>query len=219
MMIWRSLRVMFALTFLVPAVVLAEPADRHTLLGAVVAPAALPAGASSVYVTLGAPELGVGYRQGLGGVEVELRGTLQYLQLAFAGEALLKVPVYRGADFDLAPMAGLALVWNTGSRYFDTSNFNALGLRPRLGLVSTVRLADTVRGIAELDVPWNFALGPSGGQQFTAVAGGGVEVYLGEELTGLVLGQLGVDAIQEPLGVTRVRPGYQLKIGLGLRLF
>ncbi|HZI10807.1 MAG TPA: hypothetical protein VE153_10495 [Myxococcus sp.] len=45
-------------------------------LGAVVAPVTLPDGSTSLYGFMGAPELGVGFRQGISGFELEARGWL-----------------------------------------------------------------------------------------------------------------------------------------------
>src|SRR5205085_8507648 len=103
--------------------------------------------------------------------------------------------VWHNIDFSVAPMVGLAFVWDSGSRYFDANNFNYLGLRPRLGVVGTGRITDTISGIAEIDIPWSISLSPPLGSHFTPLGGGGAEIYLGESMSGLLLAQIGVDAI------------------------
>jgi hypothetical protein len=57
------------------------------------------------------------------------------------------------------------------------------------------------------------------GGEFTPTAGFGAEMLLGKQLSGLLLGQLGLDVIKEPLGVTQVRPAWAIRLGLGFRLF
>ena len=120
----------------------------------------------------------------------------------------------------MAPLLGVGLAWDSGSRYFDTANFDyLLAVRPRAGLVTTVKLGDTARGIIEIDVPWAITLSPQQGSHFTPLAGGGAEIWLGGDMSALVLAQIGVDAIKEPGGVLQLRVGWQLKLGLGFRLF
>ena len=57
-------------TVLLTLIAGAEP----RVTGGVMAPASLPAGTNALYGFVGAPELGVGYRQGFGLVEFEARG-------------------------------------------------------------------------------------------------------------------------------------------------
>src|SRR5688500_9242368 len=56
--------------------------------GAVVAPAALPDGATALSGWVGVPELGVAYRQGIGGWEIGARGRFDYLRLAVTAEGV-----------------------------------------------------------------------------------------------------------------------------------
>jgi hypothetical protein len=51
------------------------------------------------------------------------------------------------------------------------------------------------------------------------LAGGGVEIYLGEELSLSAVGELGVDVLKEVRGVPEVRLGYGVRLGLGVRFF
>jgi hypothetical protein len=179
----------------------------------------MPSGASSAYVLAGAPEVGGGYRQGTGGFELEARAALNWVQLALSLEAIAKVTVLRKGSFELAPQVGLGLVYDTGARYLDRANFQFFGLRPRVGVVGTMKFGETANGILAFDLPWAISVNPSGGTQAGALIGGGGEIYLGEDITGLVIGQLGIDGIKEPLGVTQIRLGYALKLGIGFRLF
>src|SRR5207248_7334633 len=137
---------------LVVVAALAQLAERQTF-GAAVAPAVLPRGTAAAYGWVGAPEIAGGYRQGFGSFEVEGRGAFDYLDLSFSGEFLARYDAWHNIDFALAPLIGVALVADTGSRYFDPFNFAHLGIRPRLGVVGTGRLGETVQAVAELDLP------------------------------------------------------------------
>src|SRR5512138_3160700 len=97
--------------------------DKRLMFGAALSPAALPAGATASYVFFGAPEIGAGYRQGFGKVEVEGRLRFDYFRLALSADVLGKVPVYRGSSLDVAPSFGVGLVYDTGQKYLDTANF------------------------------------------------------------------------------------------------
>jgi hypothetical protein len=203
---------------LIVAVAVAQLPERQTF-GAVVAPAVLPSGTSAAYGYVGAPEVGAGYRQGFGLFELEGRAAFNYLQLTFSAEVLARYDVWHNIDFSLAPVVGVAFVADTGSQYFDKNNFSYLGIRPRLGVVWTGRISETISGLAEGDIPFALSIAPTGGSEFTPLGGGGLEIYLGEHMTAMVLGQIGVDVIKEPGGVTQTRFGYGLRLGLGYRMF
>ncbi|MBI3184993.1 MAG: hypothetical protein HYZ28_22865 [Myxococcales bacterium] len=213
-----SLRVASVLLFASAASAEEAPSSREEL-GAAFAPAAMRAGSSSLYGFLGGPEVGGAYRQGIGPLEFEGRASFDYLALAFAGEAIGKLTVYREGIAEIAPSLGLGLTYDTGSRYVDPENFQYLGLRLRAGLLSTIRVAETARVLVALDVPWDLPLSPALGARFRSLLGGGAEFFLGQEMTGAVLAQLGAEVIKEPLGEPKVRPAWQIKLGLGWRLF
>ncbi len=194
---------------------------RPETFGGVVAPAVLPGGAASAYGFVGAPEVGGGYRQGLRLAEqpFELEGnaTLNYLLLSLRAEVVARYLVYQQGIVEVAPLLGLGVELNTGARYYDGRNFSHIGLRPKLGAVASFQVAEIVRALAVLEVPYTFAFG--GGYQFTPLAGGGAEIYLNSDLSGLVLGKLGVDIIKQPFGVPQTTLGWQLMLGVGYRLF
>jgi hypothetical protein len=193
--------------------------SRQETFGAVIVPATLPAGSNAAYGFVGVQELGGGYRQGIGPMELEVRATLNYLKLALSADVRMKASLFKDDRFEVAPNLGIGVLYDTGSRYFDNANFEFFGLRPRAGVVATMRVTDTVVALATADVPLAFALQPGGGWHFNPLAGGGAEIYVGEDLSVLVLGQLGADTIKEPIGVPQSRLGYQLTLGLGYRLF
>ena len=72
----------------------AEPEIPTTrVTGGVFAPASLPAGTNALYGFVGAPELGVGYRQGFGPVEFEARGLFNLFEVSVIGELGVKFAV------------------------------------------------------------------------------------------------------------------------------
>lgn len=194
--------------------------NQSESFGAVVAPASLPSGASAVYVYAGAQEIAAGSRHGLSLFEVEARARFNYFLLAISAELLLRHTFYRSPTAELAPYLGAGFVFDSGSRYaVKDGNFQYTGIRALGGLIGTYRIAETVRAVGELDIPLDIALNAANGYRFFPLGGGGVEVYLGSGVTGLLMGQLGVDLFREPQGVPVVHLGYQFRVGLGFRLF
>lgn len=195
--------------------------DRQATFGGAVAPAILPAGALAFYVHVGVPEVGGGMRQGFGRLELEVRSRFNYLQLSGALETLVKLRVLEKEGWDVAPYAGAGIGLNSGARYFDLENFQYVALRPLVGVAASYRLTETIRALALLEIPYDWVLAPQGGGgQLDALLGGGIELYLGEELTGLVMGRAGLDLLLPPASASPVvRLGYEVRIGLGYRLF
>lgn len=197
----------------------ADPADSDEPVGGVVAPASLPEGAASIYAYGGVPDIAVGYRQGVSVVELEARGRFNYFLLSFAFEMLLKSTVASDYSSALAPYVGVGIVHDTGSRYITALNFQYTAIRALAGLIYTYRLGDLASAIAELDAPLDLAITPAHGIRFTPLGGGGIEVYLGPNVTALLMGQLGVNYLREPLGVPQWGLGFQFRAGFGFRLF
>lgn len=194
-------------------------ATQETHFGAAVAPAVLPAGASSAYGFAGAPEVGGGYRQGLGLAELEFRGAFDYFLVALSAEARVRIALPSVGPVDLAPILGAGAVYDTGTRYIDGDNFNHLGVRAIGGFLASYHVLETVRLLGEVEVPVDFSVSPGGGRRVKPLVGFGGEIFLGENLTAFAMGKIGLDFLKEPLGVTQLRPGFALRIGLGWRLF
>ena len=182
------------------------------------APASLPAGTNALYGFVGAPELGVGYRQGFGVVEFEARGVFNLFEVSVIGEVGAKFAVLRRDKLRLAPTLALGLELNSGARYFDRFNFGFLGLRPRVGFNASYDFTDTISGIAQLEIPWSIPLTVQG-FQVTPLVGAGAEFHLGGSFSLLVSAHVGFDATREPLGVTQYRPAWAGRLGVGYRLF
>ena len=196
-----------------------DPADSEEPLGAIVAPASLPQGASAIYLYGGVPDVVLGYRQGVSVVEVEARGRFNYILLSYAFEVLLKSTIASDNSSALAPFLGVGIVHDSGSHYITTVNFQYTAIRALAGLIYTYRIGDLATVIAELDAPLDLTLSPANGYRFTPLVGGGFEVNLSPTVSGLLMGQLGVDYLKEPLGVPKWSLGYQVRAGFGFRLF
>lgn len=194
--------------------------DRHAQFGGAVAPAILPPGAMAFYGHLGVPEVGGGFRQGFGLLGGEVRGRFHYLQLSAAVEALLKVRAFDRERWVMAPYVGVGFGLNSGSRYFDRENFPYLAVRPLVGAAASYRVTETLAALALVEVPWDVVLTPAGGGgQLDALLGGGLELFLGEDFTALLMGRVGLDLLLPPATGPVPRLGYELRIGLGYRLF
>lgn len=187
--------------------------------GAVVAPASLPDGATAVSGWVGVPELGAAYRQGMGGWELGARARFDYLRLSVTGEGVVRKQLWTNGEWAVAPELSLGITGNTGSRYFDEQNLEGWFLRVNPALVVSWKVAETVTAVGLVDVPYDVGLSPSGTWRVKPMAGGGAEVYLGEDLSLSAVGELGVDVFKELRGVTQTRLGYGVRLGLGVRLF
>lgn len=186
--------------------------------GAVVAPAALPAGTIAMYAQVGAPDVGVGYRQGFAPLEFEARALFNVFQVSGLVDVGVRVPVLTHDRLMLSAGGSLGLLFNSGARYFDTANFPSVALRPRLLGTLGIDFSELVTGLAQLEIPLALSLTVVG-TQFSPTVGAGAEIHLGGRLSLLVMGQIGVDATKEPLGVTQVRPAWAVRLGLGYRMF
>ena len=188
--------------------------------GAVVAPAALPDGATAISGWVGVPEVGAAYRQGTGGWEVGARARFDYLRLAVTAEAVGRRQVWTDMGaWTVAAELGLGVTGNTGSRYFDEQNLEGWFLRLNPAVVASWKVAETVTAVGLVEVPYELGLSPGGTWRVKPMAGGGAEIYLGEDLSLSAVGELGVDVFKELRGVTQTRLGYGVRLGLGVRLF
>jgi hypothetical protein len=197
----------------------APPAREAWSFGGMVAPVMMPEGVTSLYGYVGVPEMGLGFRQGIAGFEVEARARLDYFRLAGIFEGGLRKQVLVRGNMALAPALSLGLVLNSGSEYLDEDNYPGVLLRISPGAVASWRVAETVAVLGLVDLPFDLGLSPSGARRFQALAGGGTEIYLGQDVTLLVAGQLGVDSFKAPRKDAVTELGYQLKLGIGMRLF
>jgi len=214
---------LLALVLTLPAASAAQegtpPTREPWSFGAVVAPVTMPEGVTALYGYVGVPEMGAGFRQGISGFEVEGRARLDYFRLAGIFEAAGRKQVLVRGDLSLAPTLSLGLVLNSGSEYLDKDNYPGVLLRLSPGAVAGWRVAETVALLGLVDLPFDLGLSPSGQRRFQALAGGGTELYLAQGVTLLVAGQLGVDSFKRPREDAVTRLGYQVRLGIGARLF
>jgi hypothetical protein len=87
------------------------------------------------------------------------------------------------------------------------------------GLVVNWRVGETVAVLGLLDVPFDLGIDPVGARRFQALTGGGAEFYLGSGITLLTAGQIGVENFEAPDVPSQTRLGYQVRLGIGTRLF
>ena len=193
--------------------------DKEATSGAFASPAALPSGSSAAYAYAGVPEVGAGYRMGVSGLEFDARLRFDYFALSLALEGHARYPVLQSGNWQVAPSLGVGFVGNTGALYIDRENFAYWGARIIPGAHLSYRVAETANLIGEVTVPLDFSLSPQGGFRAPPLAGGGAEMYLGEDLTAGVVALFGVATIKEPLGVPRSRVGFGLRVGVGYRFF
>jgi hypothetical protein len=216
----RGARWWLGLALLLPAAARAQTSpDDVATFGAIVSPTTLPSGSASAYGYGGAPEVGAGYRQGIGPVEVEARARFNYVDVSLAAEGILKYTLFSRGAFDLAPLIGVGIVADTGATYIDSINISYVGLRILPGGVASYRFAETVRGLAELDVPVDLLFGNPGGSRVGFLMGGGAEMYLGQRISVMAMGQAGFEALQFPNTPTQFRFDYLVRLGIGWRLF
>jgi hypothetical protein len=195
------------------------PARQEWTFGTMAAPAAMPEGSTSLYGYVGVPEMGAGFRQGIVGFEFEARARLDYFRLAGIFEIGARRAVVDQGPAMFAPTLSLGLVLNSGSAYLDADNFGGVLLRVTPGLVVSWRVAETVALVGLLDVPIDLGLSPTGARRFQALTGGGSEIYLGQDVSLLVAGQIGIENFKEPREPSETRLGYQVRLGIGTRLF
>lgn len=214
---------MLVLAGLLPLVVQAQegaaPRREEPAFGAVVAPAALPDGATALYGYAGAPEVGAGFRQGIVGFELEARARFNWFQVSGVLEVVGRRQVWTRGPLAVAPSLGLGLVLNSGATGLDEDNFSGVLLRLSPGVVASYALTETLAAVGQVDLPFDLGLSPTGARRFQALAGGGAEVYVGSDLTLSAVGQLGVETFKEQRGVANTRLGWALRVGLGVRLF
>lgn len=213
------LTLVFALPVPVAAQEAASSAREEFSFGTVLAPAALPDGASALYGYVGVPEMGAGYRQGISGFEIEGRARLDYLRLAGIFEAGARRAVLREGPAVFAPTLSLGLVLNSGSAYLDADNFGGVLLRITPGMVVSWKVGETVALVGLLDLPIDLGLSPTGARRFQALTGGGAEMYLGSGISALAAGKIGVESFKAPKEDAVTRLGYQVTLGIGVRLF
>lgn len=213
---------LLALVFTLPVPVAAQETAtgrEEWSFGTMIAPGMLPEGATSLYGYVGAPEMGAGFRQGLTHFEVEARARLDYFRLAGIFEGGVRKAVVNKGPATFVPTLSLGLVLNSGTAYLDEDNFGGVLVRITPGLVVNWRVGETVAVLGLLDVPFDLGIDPAGARRFQALTGGGAEFYLGSGITLLTAGQIGVENFEAPDVPAQTRLGYQVRLGIGTRLF
>ena len=195
------------------------PRESERSFGSLLAPSALPAGSTAAYVFAGAPELGAGFRQGLSGLELDVRAGFDYFAVAGAFELAGRIPLTTAAPYQVAPALGLGMVFNSGAQWLNGDNFAYNGLRISPALRIARQLGETAAVLGELTLPVDLPISQQGGYRFRPLVGAGGEVYLGQDISAGALAEIGADVIKSPLAALRTRLGFALRLGIGYRFF
>jgi hypothetical protein len=190
-----------------------------TRFGAVVAPAALSAASTAAYVFAGAPEIGAGFRQGLSGLELDVRVGFDYFAVAGALELSGRIPLAAAAPYQVAPALGVGMVFNSGAQWLDRDNFAYNGVRVSPALRIGRQLGETAAVLGELTLPVDVPVSQEGGYRFRPLLGAGGEVYLGQEISAGLMAQVGADVLKPPLAALRTRFAFAVRLGIGYRFF
>ncbi|HZA49655.1 MAG TPA: hypothetical protein VE549_02880 [Myxococcaceae bacterium] len=190
-----------------------------TRFGAVVAPAALSAASTAAYVFAGAPEIGAGFRQGLSGLELDVRVGFDYFAVAGALELSGRIPLAAAAPYQVAPALGVGMVFNSGAQWLDRDNFAYNGVRVSPALRIGRQLGETAAVLGELTLPVDVPVSQEGGYRFRPLLGAGGEVYLGQQISAGLMAQVGADVLKAPLVALRTRFAFAVRLGIGYRFF
>jgi len=204
---------------LVPALAMAQVPEMEPERFAAQAPAALPDGTTAFFGWVGMPELGAGFRQGIGGWEMGARARVDALRLAAVLEATGRRQLWTHGALALAPELGLGLTLDSGSRYVDDAGFSGVFLRVSPGVVATWRALERLAAVGLVEVPVDVGINPTGFWRVKALGGGGAEVSLGDDLSLLAVGLVGLEAFRTEANGVQARLGYGVRLGLGVRLF
>lgn len=183
------------------------------------APAMLPAGSTAVYGYVGAPELGGGFRQGFGSVELQAEARFNYLDLGLAATGRARFLLVDRPQWQLAPYAGLGFAWDSGSTYFEDDNFQYTAVRIEAGAVATYPVRPVLDLIGTGEVTWDLFTTPVGGHRVQTLVGGGAELALGGSISTFVIGELGLDLRKAPDAGADAELGYAFRAGFAFRLF
>jgi hypothetical protein len=194
-----------------------EAREGQRSFGSVFAPAALPAGSTAAYAFAGAPEIGAGFRQGLGAVELDVRALFDYFAVAGALELSGQIPLAAAAPYQVAPSLGVGMVFNSGATWLDRYNFAYNGVRVAPGLRISRQLAETASVLGEMTLPVDLPVSREGGYRFRPLVGGGGEVYIGQDISAGLLAQVGADVLKGPSLQTRF--AFAVRLGIGYRFF
>lgn len=184
-----------------------------------VAPAELPSGSTSLYGFVGAPELGVGFRQGLGPFEFNPEVAVNYLDLSFAAVARLRFEVVHQPRWQLAPFGGLGFAYDSGSTYFNKDNFEFTAVRIDVGAVATYPVGETLSLLATTELTWDVFTTPVKGYRAQPLVGAGAEVALGGGISAFGLAAIGIDFRKLPREWVDTEVGYSVRLGFAYRMF
>jgi hypothetical protein len=196
-----------------------EAREGQRSFGSVFAPAALQGGSTAAYAFAGAPEIGAGFRQGLGAVELDVRALFDYFAVAGALELSGRIPLAAAAPYQVAPSLGVGMVFNSGATWLDRDNFAYNGVRVAPALRISRQLAETASVLGEMTLAVDLPVSREGGYRFRPLVGGGAELYIGQDISAGVLAQVGADVLKAPVAPLQTRFAFAVRLGIGYRFF
>jgi len=188
-------------------------------IGAVVSPAVLPGGGSAMWVSVGAPELAVGFRQGFGLLELGATARADYLRVGLTAEINARLLALEERWLKLVPNVAVGVTGDTGATYYDADNVSAFSLRVHPGLLATASVFDLFDLLFAFDVPMDFGF-RGDHQRYKLLAGVGGELYVGNDISLMLMVQGGAEGYRHPVTEQLAwRPTIHARFGIGFRLF
>ena len=198
---------------------LASAPAQAEQLNAMLPEGALPAGSVAFYGSLGFPSVVLGYRQGVGPVELGLEGGFDYALAQLQAGVPLRVDVPVNGPYRLAVGLELGGFASFGAKYYEGTNRPSFGLAAKAMGDLSYRLNEAVDLVASLQLPAQVPFTERGNLLVSARLGGGAEVGVGDgySIGGQAL--IGPQLLHPLGGPTSARLDFTVQVGLGKRFF
>jgi hypothetical protein len=148
--------------------------------GAIFAERPLPDGAVAMFAVLGYPSVGVGYRQGLGGVELGGVASFDYALTQLNLDAPFRFTLAESRRFRVGAGISPGAFFDLGATYIEPTNLSSAGLRVAATTDVSVLVTEGFHFIGSLAVPAEIALTERGNHRIAFLLGAGVEVGVGD---------------------------------------
>jgi hypothetical protein len=196
----------------------AQPAQAEQL-NAMLPDGALPAGSMAFYGSLGFPSVLLGYRQGVGPVELGVEGGFDYALAQLTAGVPLRVDVPVKGPYHLAMGFELGGFASFGAKYYEVTNRPSFGMSLKAMGDLSYHVNEAIDLVGSLQVPVQVPFTESGNYLVGARLGGGAEVAVGDGYT--VGGQalVGPQLLRPIGGQATARLDLTVQVGLGKRFF
>lgn len=187
--------------------------------GAIFAERPLPDGAVALYVVLGYPSVEVGFRQGLGGVELGAAASFDYALTQLNLDAPFRFTLTESKRFKVGASLVPGGFLDLGATYIEPTNLSSAGIRLAATTDVSVLVTEGFHFIGSVEVPAEVALTERGNHRLAFLLGGGAEVALGDGYAfGLKL-LAGPELLHPRGGQSGARLRVSALVGLGRRFF